>query len=192
MTRIILLLMLLIPTFTFSQSQEVLAHLHDGAYKVDSNKVVVTKLFESVNGSKKDLYKTVKGYLIDTYSDHNSELTEDDETIGVLEIKSVAFSFFLYTAESTIPVNYHVFFTLRVDVYDNQYLATCSAADWIAEWSTIGYGYKVERHFVTDCVPLGEQKVFDDGDKTVDAFRTLVNKMHDIASAVDNYMIESK
>ena len=102
------------------------------------------------------------------------------------------FSFFSYIAESTIPVNYHVFFTLRVDVYDNQYLVTCSAADWIAEWSTIGNGYKVERHFVTDCLPLGEQKVFDDGDKTAEAFRTLVNKMHDIVSAVDKYMIESK
>lgn len=192
MKRIILLLMILIPTFAFSQSQEILAHLHDGAYKVDSNKVVVAKLFESVNGSQEDLYKTVKNYLTDTYSDHNSELTEDDETIGVLEIKSVAFSFFSYIAESTIPVNYHVFFTLQVDVYDNQYLVTCSAVDWIAEWSTIGNGYKVERHFVTDCLPLGEQKVFDDGDKTAEAFRTLVNKMHDIVSAVDKYMIESK
>lgn len=195
MKEIFILLMFLCPALAFSQSvktMDILAHYKDHVYKVDSNKVTVAIVFESVKGRKEDLYKKAKCYLTRAYSDHNSELKEDNEVAGILEVESVDFSFFSYTAESTIPVNYHVFYTLRIDVRDDQFLVFCSATDLIAEWSTIGNGFKVERHPVVNCVPLGKEKVFEDADKTADAFLALVDKMNVIISAVNDSMIENK
>lgn len=182
MKKALLLFLILSPLLAFSQSREIAEKLtvyqENKMYELDSNRVVVSAILKGIKGSKDDLYEKAKDYIAEVYSDHNSELKIDNKIDGILEVESVSFSFFSYTAEDTIPVAYHVFYTMRVAIKDGTLHITCSAKDWITEWSTIGFGHKVDRSFIIDCVPIGTKKVFADENKTAEAFLALVDTMH--------------
>lgn len=186
--------MLLIPCFAFSQSEEtkdvLTTYREMKLYEVDSNRVVVSVDLETGKVPKRKLYKIVKDYFVDTYSDHNSELTIDNWVEGVLEVRSVYFAFSSYIAEPDIPVNFHAFYTMRVTIENDKLQVRCSAKDWGGEWSTIGFGYRMEQFSIVDCIPLGDKKFFDDGDKTAKTFLDLIDRMYLSVKELDGVLVE--
>lgn len=188
------LLLIIIPSITFSQTKETELQLGDyqmnKVYEVRENSVIVSITFDKKKAKKDDLYEKVKSYLEENYSDHNSEMIIDDKSIGTLELKSVLFNFFEYRVNSTIPVTYHAFYKLRIDVLEDKLQITNSVNEWMVEWSTIGNNFKVEGGFITDYVPLGKKKIYGDGDKTADAFLALIDKMYASIDALEKSLTE--
>lgn len=194
MRKLFTLLLFLSPLFISSQNSDIKQTQSESkineVYTIEGTDIVIHAALRNVEGTKGELFSKLKIYFEKAYSDPNSELKIDDKKNGILEVESVYFNFFEYTVDSTLPVKFHVFYTLRIEVENNDLQISCSANNWLGEWSTIGNGYKVERYSILECIPLGEKMFFEDADKTAEAFCALVTKMQQVIDDVDNALKE--
>lgn len=194
MRKLFTLLLFLSPLLISSQNSDIKQTQSESkineVYTIEGSDIVIHAALRNVEGTKGELFSKLKRYFEKAYSDPNSELKIDDKKNGILEVESVYFNFFEYTVNSILPVKFHVFYTLRIEVENNELQMSCYANNWLGEWSTIGNGYKVERYSILECIPLGDKMFFEDADKTANAFCALVAKMQQVINDVDNALKE--
>ncbi len=194
MRNLFTFLLFLSPFLISSQNRDIKQTLSESkineVYTIEGNDIAIHTSLKNVEGTKGELFSMLKRYFEKAYSDPNSELKIDDKKNGILELESVYFNFFEYTVDSILPVKFHVFYTLRIEVENNDLQISCSANNWLGEWSTIGNGYKVERYPILECIPLGEKMFFENADKTAEAFCALITKMQQVINDVDDALKE--
>jgi len=186
----VLFLLLFVPVFCYGQNKEQKELINNwkesGYFKIDGENIVVSRVIDSISGTKDDIYIKVKNYFVRAYNNANSVLQTDDKQAGTVIGKGLydlmVCNFMLTTC------NYKAYHILRVDIKDGKVRVICSASDIDVDQKGSN-GISKSSYTLLDYAPIGDKRLLDKGKQT-EAFIKLVGRMNSSIDALEKSLKE--
>src|SRR5690554_527676 len=110
MKKKIILSLLIIPFYTFSQTIQEPSK----DFKVEGENVVFTKIVESITGDKQEIFPRAITYIATSYNSANDVIQQQDKDAGIIIVKGN------YKLFDNGTNRWYAPHTLRIDIKDNR------------------------------------------------------------------------
>jgi hypothetical protein len=195
MKNLVLFALLFVSATCFGQSkddklkEEIKKYEESGYFKVDGENIVVSEIIQDIDDTKDEIYIKVKNYLTRAYNNAQSVIQTDDKESGTIICKGYFSKVYQYTANLIVPVSYSTYHILRIDIKDGRVRVICSSNKWLVEWNASN-NYMKEEPLIVNCPPYTDKKIYAKRDKTMEAFISLLDAMHNTISSLEKSIKE--
>lgn len=183
----ILLLICVIFCYTnaSSQSKELKQEyerlLSSGAFTIENDEIIVSRVIEGLRGDKNSNYIKVKNFFARKYIDANSVIQVDDKESGVIIGKGYYKDLKSWVYMMTAYVSFNAYHTVRVDIKDDRVRVICNASDY--DYNPQGGACKSVN--IIDYAPVTDKRFIDKGKQT-EAFLNLITRMNNTIDEIEN------
>ena len=188
----VLFLLLFVPIFCYGQNKEQIELINkwkeSGYFKIDGENIVVSRVIDSISGTKDDIYIKVKNYFVRAYKDANSVIQTDDKQAGTVIGKGL-YDLMTCTYMISATHNYKAYHIMRVDIKDGKVRVICSVSDIDVDQKGTNNYLKKSSYPILDYAPIGDKRLFDKGKQT-EAFIKLVDRMNGSINALEKSIKE--